>query len=255
MLGAVILNAVLIYAMYFPTVRHGGWYHTLEGLDVVFVLLFTVEAIVKIRHRGWTKYWASNWNRFDFFIVLFSLPVLLVPFVNVPNTGIIIVLRLFRLVRIARIMRFVPNMHHILEGLGRAIKASVFVLLALIFLILIFAVVTCHFYGDMLPGRFGNPLISIYSIFQLFTLEGWNEIPEEIVANGGPDWMIGATRAYFGIIVLLGGVFGMSLANAVFVDEMTMDNNNKLEQKIDGLEQRIAEMQQMLRENRPDPKG
>ena len=60
--------------------------------------------------------------------------------------------------------------------------------------------------------------------------------------------MIGITRFYFGIIVLLGGVFGMSLANAVFVDEMTMDNNNQLESKIDGLEAQIRELKELLKE-------
>lgn len=246
MLFAVALNAVLIYAIYFPAVRQSDYFLLLEYIDIVFLLIFLIEAIVKIQELGWHNYIASNWNRFDLFIVIFSLPTILVPFIDVPNTGIIIVLRLFRLVRIARLLRFVPNMNHILQGLARAIKASIFVLVALVFLILIFAVITCHFYGEVLPDRFGDPLISIYSIFQLFTLEGWYEIPEAIAQKGGNSWMIGATRLYFGMIVLLGGVFGMSLANAVFVDEMTMDNNNQLEQKIDGLEKQIKELKEML---------
>lgn len=246
MLIAVALNAVLIYAMYFPFVRHSNAFIWLEYLDIVFLLVFLIEAIVKIRALGWSDYFASYWNRFDLFIVVFSLPTLLVPFIDIPNPGVIIILRLFRLIRIARLLRFVPNMQHVLQGLARAIKASVFVLVALVFLILIFAVITCHFYGSILPERFGDPLISIYSIFQLFTLEGWYEIPEAIAKNGGPSWMIGATRLYFGMIVLLGGVFGMSLANAVFVDEMTMDNNSVLEDKIDGLESQIKELKELL---------
>lgn len=243
MLMAVVLNAFLICAMYFPSLRHNAW---LEYLDVGFLLLFIVEALVKIRVSGFRGYFSNYWNRFDFFIVVFSLPALLVPFASVPNTSVIIILRLFRIIRIARLLRFVPNMQHVLKGLGRAMKASVFVLAALVFLVFIISIITCHFYGEMVPELFGDPLVSLYSVFQLFTLEGWNEIPAAIALKTDSSYLIGATRLYFGLIVLLGGVFGMSLANAVFVDEMTMDNNDKLEVKIDALQRQIAELKELL---------
>ena len=38
----------------------------------------------------------------------------------------------------------------------------------------------------------------------------------------------------------------MSLANAVFVDEMTMDNNDALEAKIDNLHEEIRELKRLL---------
>ncbi|MEM9835886.1 MAG: ion transporter [Bacteroidota bacterium] len=247
MLLAVVINALLICAMYFPSLKHNSW---LEWIDIGFILLFVVEAGVKIYEHGLKGYFENYWNRFDFTIVVLSLPTLLVPFADVPDTGFFIVLRLFRIVRIARLLRFVPNMQHILKGLGRALKASVFVLAALIFLVFILAILTCHFYGEMVPNYFGDPLISIYSIFQLFTLEGWYEIPNAIATKTDSSYLIGATRLYFGFIVLLGGVFGMSLANAVFVDEMTMDNNEDLENKIDELGQQIAELKEMIKKTK-----
>mgnify|MGYP005990991041 CR=1 FL=1 len=243
MLMAVVINACIICAMYFPSLRHNAW---LEYLDMVFLLLFVMEALVKIRSSGLKGYFSSYWNRFDFSIVILSLPALLVPFASVPNTSVIIILRLFRIIRIARLLRFVPNMQHVLKGLGRALKASIFVLAALVFLVFILAIVTCHFYGQLVPKLFGDPLISLSSVFQLFTLEGWNEIPAAIALKTESTYVIGATRLYFGLIVLLGGVFGMSLANAVFVDEMTMDNNDKLEAKMDAMQRQIAELKEML---------
>ena len=50
------------------------------------------------------------------------------------------------------------------------------------------------------------------------------------------DAIAGATRVYFIIVVLTGGIFGMSLANAVFVDEMTSDNTQLVEEKMDMLQ-------------------
>jgi voltage-gated sodium channel len=91
--------------------------------------------------------------------------------------------------------------------------------------------------------------VSIYSIFQLFTLEGWNEIPAAIVSTTDSRVMIGMTRFYFAIVVVLGGIFGMSLANAVFIDEMMMDNNEELEKKVDLLTEEIRALREGL-ENR-----
>ena len=42
----------------------------------------------------------------------------------------------------------------------------------------------------------------------------------------------------------------MSLANAVFIDEMTVDNTEPLEAKVDELRVEIAELKQMLHEMR-----
>ena len=71
---------------------------------------------------------------------------------------------------------------------------------------------------------------------------------EAIEQNTESDWLVGLARFYFGMIVLLGGVFGMSLANAVFVDEMTMDNTDVLEAKVDELQAQIAELKELIQQ-------
>ena len=246
-LFAVILNAVVIFALYFPGYHDDLW---LLFLDHFFIFFFLVEVFVKLAVLKPKAYFASAWNRFDFLIILGSLPVLLEPFMDTPDgAGLLILLRLFRLVRLVRFLRFIPNIEQVVKGLGRAIRASVFVLAALVFLNLMVAIVTCHFYADIAPTYFGNPLVSIYSVFQLFTLEGWNDIPAAIISNPNAplsDTMIGLTRFYFVCVVVLGGIFGMSLANAVFIDEMTMDNNQELEAKVDTLLAEIRELRAVV---------
>lgn len=255
MMVAILINAVIIFMLYFPGWRHNSW---LEFIDHLFIMFFLLEAVVKIYTLKPSPYFADAWNRFDLIIVLGSLPSLLVQVIPVPDTSLLIILRLFRLVRLIRFIRFVPHLSKVIAGLGRALQASVFVLLALLFLNLLLAIFTCHFYADIAPGYFGDPLIASYSIFQMFTVEGWNEIPahiaEQLSKREGESgifntsFLIGMTRFYFVLVVLLGGVFGMSLANAVFVDEMTMDNNDALEDKIDGLQAEIQELKILLLE-------
>ena len=57
-------------------------------------------------------------------------------------------------------------------------------------------------------------------------------------------------RIYFVIAVTVGGLLGISLANAVFVDEMTMDNTDELEAKIDRLLEQVAKLEAEIKARR-----
>lgn len=244
---AILVNTVVLFLLYFPQFA-GNIY--LEVIDQLFILFFVTEALVKISVYKPRGYFANSWNRFDFTIIVLSLPALLVHIIPIPDTSLIILLRLFRLIRLIRFIRFIPNLTQVMAGLGRALQASVFVLLALVVINFLLALFTCHLYARIAPEYFGNPLVSAYSIFQMFTIEGWNDIPNLIASRTENTWIIGLTRVYFVIIVLVGGIFGMSLANAVFVDEMTIDNNRVLEDKIDVLQREIQELKELIKEKR-----
>ncbi|MDH3816703.1 MAG: ion transporter, partial [Acidobacteriota bacterium] len=49
-------------------------------VDYICVIFFLAEALVKIGRDGWSLYWESAWNKFDFTVVVLSLPALLGPF-------------------------------------------------------------------------------------------------------------------------------------------------------------------------------
>ena len=76
-------------------------------------------------------------------------------------------------------------------------------------------------FGGTSPEHIGDPLRSAYSLFKVFTVEGWHEIPDDLKKNGADDVQVMLLRVYFVVAVLIGGILGLSLANAVFVDEMT----------------------------------
>ena len=145
---AILINAIIICTLYFPEFSQNQF---LIFLDHVFIVFFLVEAIIKIAHLKPKVYFSSGWNRFDFLIVVVSLPSLLMSFIEIPDTSWLLILRLFRLVRLIRFIHFVPNLTKIIVGLGRALKASVFVLLALFFLNFLLSIFTCHFYAKIAP--------------------------------------------------------------------------------------------------------
>ncbi len=247
MMAAIVVNAIVIFLLSFPGLED-NWGLILA--DEFFICLFLIEAIVKIRFYGARGYFSSRWNRFDFVVVMLSLPSLAIHFVPLPDTSALLLLRLFRLFRLVRFLRFIPHLSKIIVGLGRALRASVFVILTLLVLNFLLAILSCHLYGDQVPEYFGDPLISAYSIFQLFTIEGWNDISEAVALQSSNVYLMYAARFYVGIIVLVGGIFGMSLANAVFVDEMTIDNNANLEEKMEELKTQIEELKELVAKDR-----
>jgi voltage-gated sodium channel len=133
----------------------------------------------------------------------------------------------------------VPNRNHLVEGIARALRASVGVFLALLIVNFILAVGASILFGRLAPEYFGDPLMSIYSTFRIFTVEGWHEIPELLAERAQNPGMAALARLYFAATVLSGGILGFSLANAVFVDQMMMDNTEELEAKVDELRLKV----------------
>jgi voltage-gated sodium channel len=233
------LNAVAIVLNGFSHIREhfGEW---ITWVDYGCLLYFVAEAILKIRRNSFTNYWKRGWNKLDFIIVLGSSPLLLEPIVGGSVQFFSIVL-VGRFLRFLRIMRFVPNSEKIWAGVSRALKASAAVFLTLLVLNIILAMGANALFGDVAPKHFGDPLKSAYTLFKVFTVEGWYEIPEEMAANGEDGGLVNMVRGYFVFAVFTGGILGLSLANAVFVDEMIADNNDRLEKMVTNLREELAD--------------
>ncbi len=216
------------------------------NVDIACVVYFIIEAAIKIKQAGMRGYWHSYWNRFDFTIILFSLPVLLEPVMGIQGFATVLVLRLGRLFRLFRLMIFIPDLNRIFSGVARALRASIGVFVALMIFNVIFAIGATILFGHHAPEHFGNPFLSIYTTFKIFTLEGWYDIPDLIARRAESDVLIFLVRLYFVIVVIVGGILGLSIANAVFVDQMTLDNTAELESRVEMLTREVKELKGML---------
>ena len=218
-------------------------------IDSLFTLLFLCEAVVKIQVGGFGNYWANGWNKFDFVIVLLALPSCINIFgLSLPGTNILLSLRSMRAFKSFRLLKFVPNIDSLLNGVKLAFKASFIVSIGLIVLLLVFSILTTFLFESSAPQYFGNPALSIYSIFRLFTIEGWYEMPEAIATNSGATMAVLA-RIYFSILLFFGGIIGMSLVNSIFVDAMAADNNDEVLEKLSQLERKLDNIQNKNNKN------
>ena len=117
------------------------------------------------------------------------------------------------------------------------------VLVVMIIYNVLLAVISNFLFAKYSPEYFGNPFTSLFTIFQIFTVEGWNDVTYSlIVATAENKWLSSFVRIYFTIIVLSGGIFGVSIVNAIFVDEMMKNNNDDLEDKIDELNYKVNKL-------------
>lgn len=248
MVASILIGTVAVFAFGFTTpgsAAHTAW----MAVDLVVVAYFAIEQVIKMRLAGWSAYWQTRWNRFDLTVVLLSLPVLATP---VAETSVFLgapVLRVARLFRLFRLLRFIPDHEHLGAGIARAIRASVGVFLGIAIINFIFAMGAQILFASDAPELFGNPARACYSMFRIFTIEGWNEIPDAIAANASVAWATFA-RLYFGVAVLVGGILGLSLGNAVFVDQMMADNTEDVERDVLEMTREVSMLRQEIRELR-----
>ena len=236
MLVLVLINTGIIFISGFMP-NQGA----LLIVDSTFTLVFLIEALVKIHAQGFSSYWSDGWNRFDFILVMLALPSCINVFgIDFPATRILLSLRTMRAFKSFRLLQFIPNIHRLLNGIKMAFKASLIVVIGMIVFLLVFSIITTFLFGNIVPDYFGNPAISVYSIFRLFTIEGWYEMPEAIAIKSGTAMAVFA-KVYFSFLLFSGGIIGMSLVNSIFVDAMVADNNDEVLKKLEHIEKKLEQ--------------
>jgi len=247
-LALISINALIIFLQGFPFDTIGeDWHIIFMIIDDVISVLFVIEVLIKGRHFGLKEYLASGWNKFDVFLILLSLPPLflrILPGDAMANIGFLLVFRVFRVFKFFRFIHFFPEVEHLFRSIKEAMKASLMVFIGFFVFIFITSILSCYIYQNISPEYFRDPIVSYYSMFKIFTIEGWNLIPDDI-ANSGKISTIGAffTKFYFISILILGGVIGLSIVNSIFVDAMVSDNNDELEAQVSNLEGEMKNLQ------------
>ncbi len=128
------------------------------ALDQTALGIFIVEILMKlVVYR--LSFFKNGWNVFDFVIVGAAL---------LPTGGNLSILRALR--RISAM----PKMRKVVQGLFAAIPSmgTVILLLGLVFYIA--AVMATKLFGGEFPEWFGSIGASLYSLFQIMTLESWS---------------------------------------------------------------------------------
>lgn len=252
--GLILINSIIIFVQGFPSNTLGDTaYRILGNLDDAISLLFVCEVVIKSIHFGVREYLKSTWNKFDVLLILLSLPPLLVRVLPIEfaatHLSFLLVFRVFRIFKFFRFIQFFPQVEQIFGSIQEAMKASFMVLIGFVVFIFITSILSCYFYQTIAPHHFGDPIVSFYTMFKIFTIEGWNAIPDELAASGQLGTMgCFFTKLYFVSILILGGIIGLSIVNSIFVDAMISNNteNVEMEEQVNVIEKKVLEMESKL---------
>lgn len=132
--------------------------------DSICLAIFIIELVMKLAVYR-LSFFKEGWNIFDFVIIVIAL---------IPSSGGLSILRAFRILRVLRLVTAVDSFRRVVEGMLLAIPGvgSVAGLLLLVFYIS--GVLSTMLFGEDFPQWFGTLGESMYSLFQIMTLESWS---------------------------------------------------------------------------------
>jgi voltage-gated sodium channel len=162
-IAVILINAVTLGLETMPQMQRmmGG---ALHAIDQLILAIFVVEIALKLIGRGW-RFFLNGWNLFDFVIVGIAL---------VPAASALSVLRTLRVFRLLRLVNKVPRLRNIVESMLRSIPSIGWVSAMLLLIFYIFAVIGTNLFGAAFPEWFGGLGASLYTLFQVMTLESWS---------------------------------------------------------------------------------
>lgn len=157
----------------------------LKLLDRAVLGLFVCEMLLKF-YAYRLSFFRSGWNIFDLTIIGISL---------IPAAGPLAILRTFRVFRILRLFSVVPQMRIVVTGLLRAIPGMASVMGVIVIIFFVFSVLVTKIFGRTgvpeLEAIFGDLGKSMFTLFQLMTLEDWvGGIVEPAMALYPWSWVI-----------------------------------------------------------------
>ncbi|XP_023189244.1 voltage-dependent T-type calcium channel subunit alpha-1H-like isoform X2 [Xiphophorus maculatus] len=192
----------------------------LEISNMVFTSLFSLEMLLKMLALGLFGYIKNPYNSFDSIIVIISVWEI----VGEAEGGLS-VLRTFRLLRVLKLVRFLPALRRQLVVLMKTMdNVATFSMLLMLF-IFIFSILGMHLFGckfglrqesgETLADRknFDSLLWATVTVFQILTQEDWNAVLYNGMASTSP-----LAALYFVALMTFGNYVLFNLLVAILVE-------------------------------------
>ncbi|CAH8510317.1 unnamed protein product [Heterobilharzia americana] len=207
--------------------------------NIVFVVLFSIEMLIKMYSLGIRCYFDFMFNRFDFFVVICSIiEVVLIQTKIMPPLGVS-VLRCARLLRVFKVTRYWSSLRNLVGSLLASLKSIVSLLVLLFLFIVIFALLGMQLFG----GRFNFPreekprsnfdsfYQSLITVFQILTSEDWNEAMYNGIRSYSNSRVGIMVCLYYVILFICGNYILLNVFLAIAVDNLA--DTGQMEEKKD----------------------
>lgn len=206
-------------------------------LDKLILAVFVLEIALRIyAHR--LAFFKDAWSLFDFTVVAIAL---------VPASGPFAVLRALRVLRVLRVLTFVPSMKKIVGALVKSLNGMVSIAMVLGLVYYVSAVMATKLFGEAFPEWFGSLGATLYTLFQIMTLESWSMgISRPVMEQFPYAW------AFFVPFILIATFTMLNLFIAVIVNAVQSMHDEEHKEEIDAKQQLqqdlVTQMQQLQAE-------
>lgn len=159
----ILLNAVVLglETSAHMMVKCGG---VLVAIDHVCLGVFVVEIVLKLAaYRA--AFWKSGWNVFDVLVVAVAV---------IPGAGPWAVLRSLRVLRVLRLLTVIPSLRKVVAAFLHSIPGLAGVVAVMAIFFYTAGVLATRLFGGDFPEWFGTLGRSLYTLFQVMTLESWS---------------------------------------------------------------------------------
>jgi voltage-gated sodium channel len=199
----IAVNAITLGLETSPAVtgRFGALLHL---ADRAALGIFTAELLLRFFvYRS--QFFRDPWRVFDFVVVGIAL---------MPASGAFSVLRTLRVLRVLRLVSMVPSMRRVVSALLAALPgmASIIGLMSLV--LYVSAVMATKLFGAIAPEFFGSFSASLFTLFQVMTVEGWPDIARTVMQHSPYAWL------FFVSYLLIATFMVLNLFIAVVVNAM-----------------------------------
>ncbi len=162
-LAIIIFNAIMLGLSTSENVMSatGGF---ISVLDDIVLAIFVIELLLKFYAYGW-RFFTSAWNIFDLVVVGLGL---------LPDRQGLSALRGLRVIRAMRLLSVIPQMRAVVQALLDALPGMGAVIIMISIVFYVFGVMATLMYGPSFDVWFGTLGRSLYSLFQIMTLESWS---------------------------------------------------------------------------------
>lgn len=162
--AVILLNAAVLGGETNAALMASTWGGVLVTVDRLCLAVFVAELGLKLAaYRG--LFWRSGWNWFDLAVVAVAL---------VPGAGPWAVLRALRVLRVLRLLTVVPQLRRVVAAFLHAIPGLAGVIAVMTIFFYTAGVLATKLFGAAHPQWFGTLGESLYTLFQVMTLESWS---------------------------------------------------------------------------------
>lgn len=223
-LACIILNAITlgIEANFGDA---NPWHKQLQGLDSIFLAIFTAELILEFLAQGFSRYVRDGWNIYDCIVVGIS-------YLSLTAFS---ALRTLRVLRVLRLFSNIPTLRRVAEaliGAAPGILASIMVMGVVFY---VGAVMATIFFKGTHPETFGSLADSALTLFQLAQFDSWGDTVRDLDKAHPWAWvflLIFTIIASFAVLNLFIGV----IVDAIQETRVLRDAAKRVEAEVTEIE-------------------